>query len=77
MLYSIYFSLFILYKLSAIDANESYWADPNSFLQPSPPNSPHGPYFVLYDFKSALPFDTKNLSTFKLAGVLRYKVNIG
>ena len=55
----------------AMDADEKFWAEPNSFLTH---DSSYGAHFVLYNFKSLLPFNADELSGLKVAGVLRYKV---
>lgn len=55
-----------------MDADERFWAEPNSFLIH---DSPYGAHFILYNFKSMMPFSAGELSELKVAGVLRYKAS--
>ena len=61
-------------NITAKSAQERFWANPNSFLQPPVPGTAYGAYFVLHNYKSSQPLSIKNLSSLKIAGSLHYKV---
>ena len=48
------------------------WENPNTFLE----QGPHGPYFMLHNFKTTEPLDVDKLNTLKVAGLLKYKVKL-
>lgn len=64
----------VTFHLTAMDADQKFWADPNSYLQPSTDSS-CGAHFILYNFTSLQPFNMEDLSHLRLAGVLYYKVS--
>ena len=38
-------------------------------------SGPHGPYFLLHNFRATGALDSEDMKSLKVAGTLRYKVN--
>lgn len=64
------FLALLLYHAAKLDEKRR-WENPATYLE----EGPHGPFYLLHNFRATAPLDSQDLKPVKMAGTLRYKVD--